>query len=176
MSGPRSTKTLCAVALGANLGDARATLRWARGELSELADDDFRSSSLWESQPWECPPGSPTFLNAVVVFRHHARDPAELLAMLHGIEAEAGRAQGKGVTNAPRELDLDLLFFGEAFLTTSALTLPHPRALERAFVMAPLAELAATMVWPGSKQTVASLLSGLSSESRADCTRIEGAW
>lgn len=134
------------IGLGANLpsdqGDLRATLQAALTALSALSNEPPRCSSFWESEPVDCPPGSPRYVNAVcLIFPPEGESPQSLLHNLQSIEYRFGRRRS-GTVNEPRVLDLDLLAWGERRLETQALTLPHPRAHQRAFVLAPWAELA----------------------------------
>jgi 2-amino-4-hydroxy-6-hydroxymethyldihydropteridine diphosphokinase len=139
------------VALGANLGDARATLRWAMDALDALPQTRVTArSSLYRSAPVDA--AGPDFINAVVALET-ALDAADLLAQLHAIEHEAGRE--RPYRNAPRTLDLDLLCHGDTVAQGAALTLPHPRMLERAFVLRPLAEIAPGEVTPAQLARVA---------------------
>jgi 2-amino-4-hydroxy-6-hydroxymethyldihydropteridine diphosphokinase len=127
------------VGLGANLGDAAATLRAALLELDALQGCSLlRVSGLWRSAPVDA--GGPDYCNAVAELRcEHGAE--ELLRRMQHIESRHGRVRPQGVRNAPRTLDLDLLCFGELRLQLDQLTLPHPRMHERAFVLAPLAEI-----------------------------------
>jgi len=151
------------VALGSNLGDSAAILRQAMARLQSLSDTPLLTSSFWEAAPVDCPPGSPPFLNAVVGFLPRPGDtPDSLLDTLQQWEREFGR-RPKQVLNEPRPLDLDLISFGEELRATSRLTLPHPRAWQRRFVLAPLAEIAPGMVLPGQVKNVATLLAELPS-------------
>ena len=126
-----------------------------------------RCSSLWRSAPVACPPGSPDFLNAVAVFTPLPQlTPESLLAALQALEKEFGR-QPKKVLNEARPLDLDLIAFGHAVRDTPALTLPHPRAHLRRFVLEPLCELAPGYVLPGQTRTVAELLAALTATGAA---------
>lgn len=154
------------VALGSNLGDSRSILGEAFNRLQESSAAPIRQSSLWRSSPVDCPPGSPDFLNAVVALVPLAGEtPESLLAKLQALEAEFGR-RPKRVLNEPRPLDLDLIAFGSELRATPQLTLPHPRAVQRRFVLAPLNELAPELILPGQKKTVAELLSSLVSDER----------
>ncbi|MEE4382150.1 MAG: 2-amino-4-hydroxy-6-hydroxymethyldihydropteridine diphosphokinase [Pseudomonadales bacterium] len=151
------------VGLGANLGDAAAALRTAAARLTELGGGPrrVRASSLWRSEPVDCPPGSPSFLNAAVAFpAPRGITPEALLGILKDLERHHGRRRD-GVRNAPRTLDLDLLAFGPLRRDTAELVLPHPRATARAFVLAPCAEVAPDFPWPGTEGTVAGLLAAL---------------
>ena len=134
--------TLAFVALGANLGDARATVRQAMEALAGLPLTRVTAlSSLYRSAPVEA--AGPDFINAVAAL-DTGLAPQELLAALHRLEQEAGRE--RPYLHAPRTLDLDLLRHGDAVLQTPTLTLPHPRMLQRAFVLQPLAEIAPEQV------------------------------
>ena len=131
---------LAYLALGSNLGEPAAQLRGALRELGGLGRVRGRSS-LFRTEPIGGPPGQPTYLNAAVALApdpEHAEPPALLAALLE-IERRHGRERRQRW--AARTLDLDLLAFGERTLTTPELTLPHPRMMERAFVLAPLCEL-----------------------------------
>jgi len=152
------------VALGSNLGDSVALVRRARTRLRELSDEPLRCSSLWQTDPVDCPPGSPPFINAVVGFSPRAGEtPESLLARLQQLEYEFGRPP-KHKSNEPRPLDLDLLAFGAERRATPGLVLPHPRAHRRRFVLEPWAEIAPSFVIPGQSQTVASLLAALGAQ------------
>jgi 2-amino-4-hydroxy-6-hydroxymethyldihydropteridine diphosphokinase len=130
-----------AIALGSNLGDRALTLRRAIQELRHVVSV-VRVSSFLETEPVDAPPGSPRFLNAVVL-GYTALPPLQLLEALQAIEARLGRRRTR-LRNAPRTIDLDLVFHGAHRARTPRLTLPHPRYREREFVMRPLRE-----IWPG---------------------------
>jgi 2-amino-4-hydroxy-6-hydroxymethyldihydropteridine diphosphokinase len=152
---------LAIVALGSNLGDSQAILRDAMARLEKFSDGPVLKSSLWKTLPVDCPPGSPLFINAMVALIPNKDEaPETLLQKLHALEKEFGRASRK-IINEPRPLDLDLIAFGDEVRSTDALTLPHPRAHERMFVLQPLSEIAPDLVLPGQTQTVAQLLASL---------------
>lgn len=131
--------------LGANLGDARATLRAARDALAALPGCRLLAcSALYRSAPVEA--GGPDFLNAVALL-HCTLAPPALLAALHGIEQAHGRE--RPFLNAPRTLDLDLLLHGQQQCADAALQLPHPRLHQRAFVLLPLLALRPALQVPG---------------------------
>lgn len=141
------------VGLGANLGDTAAALASALSALSALPGTCLIAvSSTYRSAPVDAQ--GPDFLNAVAELRT-ALEPVALLAGLHDIEHRHGRQRGE--RNAPRTLDLDLLLYGERRIDGAALVLPHPRLTARAFVLAPLAELAPGLQVPG-QGAVAALL------------------
>ncbi len=145
--------SLAYVGMGANLGEARAALASALDALAALPGTELlRRSSLWRSAPVDS--SGPDYLNAVAELRTTLA-PLELLHRLQAIELAHGRE--RPYRNAPRTLDLDLLLHGGQSLATAELTLPHPRAHQRAFVLAPLAELAPQLDIPGHG-SAASLL------------------
>lgn len=149
------------IALGSNLGDSPAILREAIFQLRSLAQSDFVASSLWQSTPVDCPPGSPLFVNAVVAFTPRPDEtPETLLDQLQALEQEFGR-RPKVVLNEPRPLDLDLIAFGLETCSTPRLTLPHPRAHLRRFVLEPLNEIAPGLVLLGQTKPVSELLAEL---------------
>lgn len=126
------------VGLGANLGDAHATLEAALVALdSHPAIERVATSSLYRTAPVDAT--GPDYLNAVAELRT-TLGPLDLLKALQAIEADHGRQ--RLYPNAPRTLDLDLLLFGERELDDPALTLPHPRLHQRAFVLEPLVQIA----------------------------------
>lgn len=149
------------VALGSNLGDSVQVVREAQARLRELSEYPLLVSSLWQTTPVDCPPGSPPFVNAVIGLRpREAETPESLLAQLQTMEKMFGR-RPKRVLNEPRPLDLDLITFGTATRNTPALILPHPRAHQRRFVLQPLAEIAPDLILAGQTKTVAALLAAL---------------
>ncbi|MEK7345254.1 MAG: 2-amino-4-hydroxy-6-hydroxymethyldihydropteridine diphosphokinase [Pseudomonadota bacterium] len=126
------------VAIGANLGDALQTVVWAFEALAHLPDTHVTGRSrLYRTAPHEAQ--GPDFVNAVAQIETRLTAPAVLDA-LQALENQAGRQ--RPYPNAPRTLDLDLLFYGQARMDSARLTLPHPRWRERAFVLYPLADLA----------------------------------
>jgi 2-amino-4-hydroxy-6-hydroxymethyldihydropteridine diphosphokinase len=133
------------VGLGANLGDARATLQAAMAGLDALPRCRLVArSSLYRTAPVDA--AGPDFLNAVAEVQTSLA-PLELLAQLQAIEQAHGR--DRPYRNAPRTLDLDLLLYGDRRVETPTLTVPHPRAHERVFVLAPLLELDPAIAIPG---------------------------
>lgn len=130
------------IGVGANLGDAQATVLAALQRLGPLGLR--RASGLYRTKPVDA--GGPDFINAVAELET-ALDPVALLAQLQSIEAEFGRE--RPYRHAPRTLDLDLLLHGDAVRHAPGLTLPHPRLHQRAFVLRPLLELAPELHAPG---------------------------
>jgi len=170
-SDPRRRLARVFVGLGANLGDARATLEAAAAELRTLGEPpSFALSSFWRSAPVEA--SGPDFVNAVASFDTD-RPPHALLDALQAIEQAFGRE--RPYRNAPRTLDLDLLLYdvhgddAGLALADERLVLPHPRAHLRAFVLAPLAEL-----WPAGRLPGAGAVAALLARVAADpAQRIE---
>lgn len=129
-----------------------------------LSHAPIHRSSLWQSTPVDCPPGSPQFINAAVAFEPVADEtPESLLGKLQALEKEFGR-RPKQALNEPRPLDLDLIAFGSEVRSTPKLTLPHPRAHLRRFVLEPLNEIAPDLVLPGQIKPIRELLAELSTD------------
>ena len=155
---------LAIVALGANVGNPRLNVERAVQRLQALSDQPLLRSSLWQTSPVDCPPGSPPFINAVVGLAPRTTEiPESLLGKLLALEKEFGRGI-KQVLNEPRPLDLDLIAFGRQTRQISDLVLPHPRAHLRRFVLQPLSEIAPELVLPGQVLTVRQLLDHLPSD------------
>lgn len=142
---------LAYVGLGANLGDAAATVRRSLQALATLPHTELAAaSSLYRSAPVDA--AGPDFINAVAALRTRLA-PQDLLDALQQVEQAEGRE--RPYRNAPRTLDLDLLLHGDAVLATATLTLPHPRMFDRVFVLHPLAEIAPGRVTAAQLQAVA---------------------
>jgi 2-amino-4-hydroxy-6-hydroxymethyldihydropteridine diphosphokinase len=139
------------VALGANLGDAKAAVLEAFNALAQWPETQLAGcSDLYRTAPHQAQ--GPDFINAVARISTRLAAP-DLLDALQAIENQAGRL--RPYLNAPRSLDLDLLFYGDAQMQSPRLTLPHPRWRERAFVLRPLAQVCPERVTPGDLAQVA---------------------
>ena len=138
------------IGLGANLGDAQATLLWAMDQIAALPlNQTVRASSLYASAPIDST--GPDYINAVMHVLTGYGAP-ELLVQLQKIEQLAGRE--RPYRNAPRTLDLDVLLYGTSQIDSPHLQIPHPRMFERAFVLLPLAEIAPERVTPAQLMCV----------------------
>ena len=151
------------IGIGANLAGLNGrtpigTCLWAADRLASWPDLRIAARSRWyRSAAW--PPSSqPDYVNGVVRLEGDA-EPQALLASLHRLEAEAGRA--RSVANAARTLDLDLLAMDDLVLDSPALVLPHPRMAARAFVLAPLCDVTPWWRHPVLKRTAAQLYAEL---------------
>jgi 2-amino-4-hydroxy-6-hydroxymethyldihydropteridine diphosphokinase len=143
------------IALGANLGDAAATLKQAIKSINALPHCAIeKTSSFYKTEPLEMlaghAPGN-DYINAVVEIETSLPAPT-LLQHLQQIELAAGRERPH--INAPRTLDLDLLLYGSIGIDSVKLTVPHPRMWQRAFVLVPLAEIAPSLVSQSQLQAV----------------------
>jgi 2-amino-4-hydroxy-6-hydroxymethyldihydropteridine diphosphokinase len=141
------------IALGSNMAGGypsiQALLEAAIARLPAAGVNVLARSSWWRSAAWP-DPGQPAFLNGVALVDTRLSPPA-LLAALANLERAFGRRPG--AANAPRTLDLDLIAHGRVVIDGADLTVPHPRAHERRFVMGPLAEIAPDWRHPVSGQT-----------------------
>src|SRR5688572_17171637 len=149
------------IALGANLsgpgGNPQTTLKSAITALALLSREAMQVSPFYRSDPKDCPPDSPQYINAVArLVPLQDETPLSLLKKLQDIEQRFGRIRS-GRRNEARTLDLDLLSFGEEQIVTDVLVLPHPRAHERRFVLEPWITLAGPE-WPLNESTLGEWL------------------
>lgn len=147
------------IALGSNVGDRLTNLRRAFRALRQMhagAAKDVLFSSVYETTPVDSAPGTACYLNAVVEIETDLL-PMPLLRRLQQIERKMGRPSERP-RNAPRTIDLDVLYLGNLVLNDPAITLPHPRFAQRGFVLVPLAEIVPDLVLPGQSKPVAQLL------------------
>ncbi len=150
--------------MGSNLGDSTALIEQAIVALEKFSDQPVLRSSLWKSSPVDCPPGSPDFVNVVVAIKPSPTDtPENLLGKMQAIERQLGRGP-KQTDNEPRPIDLDLIAFGDHLISNEYLTLPHPRAHQRKFVLGPLAEILPEFNAPGWSTGARELIANLQTE------------
>jgi 2-amino-4-hydroxy-6-hydroxymethyldihydropteridine diphosphokinase len=152
------------IALGSNLGDRLVHLRAALAALLEIATPGavVLKSAIYQTEPRDCPPGSPQFLNAVVEIGYDG-SAFDLLKQTQAIEMRLGRKRS-AERNAPRLIDIDLLYLGNDCLDSSTLALPHPGICERRFVLQPLVDIRPDLTLPGMDQPIAAILHHLDSD------------
>lgn len=153
------------ISLGCNLGDRMANMQAARDRLKHDPDFTFLAqSALYDTEPVGVsqPYHDLTFLNAVIIVKARIA-PHSLLHHLRAIEHDMGRQRGDD-RNAPRPIDLDILYAGDIAVTSPDLTVPHPRWQERRFVVQPLADVRPQHVLPDDPRCVADVLSALPPE------------
>lgn len=147
------------IALGGNVGDVRATFKRAISELCDMTQARLVArSSDYATPPWG-DEDQAAFVNACIEIETGLA-PAALLSVLKTVEQAFGRTRTKQRRWGPRTLDLDLIAYDDVSLQTAELTLPHPRLFERAFVLVPLADIAADRIIGGRK--VADALASVS--------------
>jgi 2-amino-4-hydroxy-6-hydroxymethyldihydropteridine diphosphokinase len=145
------------ISIGSNLGDRVENCLKAIGELNGTKwASVVKVSSMYEAEPWGTT-GQPPFVNCVVEMTT-TLNPSALLGFLMEIELGMGRIKGDEKERwGPRIIDLDIIFFGDLIVEEEGLTVPHPLAVERAFVLVPLVEIAPEMTHPVLKKSVSEL-------------------
>ena len=151
----------CGIALGSNIENRLANLREGGKRASVLHEPGvpIRVSSIYETTPVDCEPGTTPYLNAVMEI-NFSGPPVALLDQLLQIEREMGRLS-KRPRNAPRKIDLDALYVGHLIVNDPEIVIPHPRLSRRRFVLAPLAEIAPELILPGYSRSIRALLADL---------------
>jgi len=149
--------------LGSNLGNKKSNILNALSLMEEQIDI-VTVSSLYKTEPLGFKE-QPIFLNAACEART-TLCPLDLLGYIKSLEIRLGRTQS--FANGPRILDIDILFYGNDVLDTPKLTIPHPRLSERKFVLAPLAEIAPTLLHPTLEKTISDLLFDIVTEERVE--------
>jgi 2-amino-4-hydroxy-6-hydroxymethyldihydropteridine diphosphokinase len=139
--------------LGSNVGDRRGNLDRALDFLSQRLKME-KVSSIYDTGPLGNPDQS-RFLNLVCQVST-SLEPAALLALAKGIESKLGRLPH--TSNAPRPIDIDILFYGDQVIESKELIIPHPRLTERAFVLIPMVEIAPDLVHPVNSKTINELI------------------
>lgn len=151
------------IALGTNLGNRLANLREARDMLVKLMPPgtNYLQSGIYQSDPVDCPPDSPDFYNAVIEI-DYVGSPQDLLRDTQGIEWKIGRTP-TAEHNAPRLIDLDILYYEDLTVDEPLLTIPHLSLTDRRFVLKPLTDIRPQLILPGDVTTVGEHLRQLDS-------------
>lgn len=159
-----SNSVRVAVSLGSNLPYLNRSPRQlvlAAMESLRRISIESRASSLYLSEPIDCPADAEDFINGAMLLRVAEKTSAhEFLRVMQGVEADYGRQRGK-LQNQARTLDIDIISYGNQEVESPDLILPHPRAMQRRFVLMPLAEIDPEIVLPGQSANIAQLLAGL---------------
>jgi 2-amino-4-hydroxy-6-hydroxymethyldihydropteridine diphosphokinase len=143
--------------LGSNLGDRLLNIQQAKRYLLSLSQEGWHlASPLYETDPIGCAPDSPKFLNAVLEIEFGGA-PKTLLKKIQAYETAHGRDRSAG-KNAPRAIDIDILYFGEKEVLEKDLIVPHPHMAKRRFVLVPLSTICPDMIVKGTGKTVKMLL------------------
>jgi 2-amino-4-hydroxy-6-hydroxymethyldihydropteridine diphosphokinase len=150
------------LSLGSNVGDRLENLRAAMRQLCSVGTALHRTSSIYETEPVDNP-NQGWFLNCVAEVSA-TLEPLVLLHNLQRIEQQLGRE--RTVPKGPRTIDMDILLYGDLLMESAELTLPHPRMLDRRFVLEPLCEIAPALAIPGSAKTVEQALHHLREDRR----------
>ena len=151
------------LSLGSNLGERELNLERALVALEKQQIQVIAHSSLYETEPQDVRK-QPWFLNMAAAC-HTRCFPVQLLTLLQRIERELGRVRAGTVSKGPRIIDIDLLLFGNVMMETSRLIIPHPRMLERRFVLEPLLEIAPDLRYPGTKEPLSKYLPKVAGQS-----------
>lgn len=149
--------------LGTNLGDRTQNMARARQAILEIDDArEIGKSPLYETEPVDVQPEYQhlKFVNAVLIIETE-RTAADWLRHIGKLETLFGRTRDQADKNAPREIDIDIIFAGDQLIGSGGLVVPHPRWAERRFVVQPLADLQPDRILPGSARTVAEILADL---------------
>ncbi len=141
-----------ALSVGGNVGDVKQNIYNAIEELKWQGVINIKLSSFYETEPVNCPDNSPNFINAAIIAKTQL-SPQELLLLCKKIESISGRAE-KYERNSPRPLDLDIILYDDLILNTENLVIPHKEAINRMFVLEPLAEIAKDLIFPTTNLSV----------------------
>ena len=167
--------TRVGIALGTNLGNRLTHLRDARDMLRALVDPDslYLQAPIYQSEPVDCREGSPDFYNTVIEIDFIGK-PYELLAKTQGVEFHLGR-ESVYERNAPRIIDVDILYFGSDVIKDEILTIPHQRLIHRRFVLQPLNDIRPNLILPGDDVSISVHLRHLETD-EPPLNLVQGTW
>lgn len=166
--------TKAGIALGSNLGNRLRHLQDARDLLLRIAEPgSLLQAPIYRTEPVACPPDSPDFYNTVVEIRYTG-SAHDLLDATQAIELRLGRTASPE-RNAPRVIDVDILYFGTERIDVELLELPHPRLTSRRFALQPLADIRPDLVLPGDRLSIAEHLRHLDSQEPSLVT-VQSVW
>ena len=163
------------IALGSNLGDRLANLREASQKIRALSPVGvhYEQAPIYLSAPVECEEDAPDFFNTTIEI-DYVGSPHSLLESTQAIEFAMGRATVRPV-NAPRVIDIDILYFDELVLRDDILIIPHPEITNRRFVLQPLAEIRPHLVLPNDRATISEHLTRLDTN-EPELTMLQATW
>ena len=149
-------KRKVALSLGSNLADRLSYIKSTSSLIENAIKENlFLKSKIYETTPIDCPKGSGFFLNAALFFETDW-SIYSLLKFIQGIERDKGRL--RYCLNAPRTIDIDIIFYGQELINEAEICVPHPRMTQRAFVLVPLADICPDFIHPIKKKSVRQLL------------------
>ena len=147
------------LSLGGNVGNVADAIRHVAASIPKFGLREVELSPLYVTSPVGCEPGTPDFINAVIIGNWNG-EADSLLELCHQFESKAGRPEIRE-KNSPRTLDIDIILFGNEVRTDEKLVLPHPEATKRLYVLQPLCDIDPDIVFPDTKMTVFELLKKL---------------
>ena len=157
------TQANIAIGLGSNLGEPRMAIKKAQKHLQNHGLRIVRCSSLYLTEPVDCEPGTPDFVNAVLIGYWH-KTVGDLLDICKDIEKKMGRPSNHS-SRESRIIDLDILMVDDEIMQTDKITLPHPQLHKRLFVLMPFCEIAPDWIVPGIEQKVSEIYNNLARHS-----------
>jgi len=171
-----SDRVQIGLSLGSNLGDKIENLRRAGRQILQQKDAVLvAKSSLYETEPVDVKAEFQhmKFLNSVMILES-SLDAQQWLKMIGEVEFALGRRRDSDDKNVPREVDVDIIFYGDQLIGSGGLIVPHPRWAERRFVVQPLAEVQPERILPGMRRSVSDVLEDLPGE--GDLVKLDDAW
>lgn len=163
------------LALGSNVGDRLANLRAARDLLRGLTPVGvhYEQAPVYQSEPVDCPPDSPDFFNSVIEL-DYVGEPLQLLDDTQAIEYHLGRETIRA-RNAPRVIDIDILYFDDLVTDAGIVIIPHPKLTHRRFVLQPLSDIRPHLTLPGDRVNISEHLRRLDS-GEPELTLVQAQW